>query len=116
MQTTLNSKHYISSLDKMMLKEILSSNKKLTSAFLSEKLKTPITTIQRGRTRLEKVFLDKEYILSLEKFGMRGVDFFISTINGKTDEVAKVLFNLRQVIFVGKSIGQHAIGLSTNYC
>ena len=92
----------------------LSSNKKLTSAFLSEKLKTPITTIQRGRTRLEKVFLDKEYILSLEKFG--GVDFFISTINGKTDEVAKVLFNLRQVIFVGKSIGQHAIGLSTNYC
>ena len=47
---------------------------------------------------------------------MRGVDFFISTINGKTDEVAKVLFNLRQVIFVGKSIGQHAIGLSTNYC
>ena len=38
------------------------------------------------------------------------VVFFISTINGKTDEVAKVLFNLRQVIFVGKSIGQHAIG------
>lgn len=42
---------------------------------------------------------------------MRRVDFFISTINGKTDEVAKVLFNLRQVIFVGKSIWQRAIGL-----
>ena len=42
---------------------------------------------------------------------MRRVDFLISTINGKTDEVAKLLFNLRQVIFVGKSIGQRAIGL-----
>ena len=61
--------------------------------------------------RLEKVFLEKEYFLSLEKFGMRRVDFFISTINGKPDEVAKVLFNLRQVIFIGKSIGQRAIGL-----
>ena len=74
MQTSsLESKPYISSLDKMILKEILSSdvNKKLTSEYLSKKLKEPLTTIQRRRKRLEKEFLEKEYNLSLEKFGWR---------------------------------------------
>ena len=70
-----------------------------------------MTTIQRRLKRLEKEFLEKENILCLEKFGWRRVDFFISTISGKTDDVAKDLLALRQVIFVGKSIGQQTIDL-----
>ena len=71
----------------------------------------PTATIQRRRKRLEKEFLEKEYILCLEKFGWRRVDFFISTISGKTDSVARELLALSEVTFVGKSIGEHMIDL-----
>lgn len=110
-KVSLKLKHHLSGIDRMILKEILSSNENRTSAFLSKKLKVPMTTIQRRLKRLEKEFLEKENILCLEKFGWRRVDFFISTISGKTDDVAKDLLALRQVIFVGKSIGEHTIDL-----
>jgi len=109
--SALKSKHHLSSIDRMILKEILSTNERRTSEFLSKKLGIPLTTIQRRRRRLEKEFLYPNYTLSLKKFGWRRVDFFISTINGRTDDVAKDLLALRQVIFVGKSIGQQTIDL-----
>ncbi|MEP6576382.1 MAG: hypothetical protein ABJB85_08145 [Nitrososphaerota archaeon] len=110
-KASLKTKHHLSTIDRMILKEILSSNEKRTSTFLSKKLKVPTATIQRRRKRLEKEFLEKEYTLCLEKFGWRRVDFFISTISGKTDSVARELLALREVMFVGKSIGEHTIDL-----
>jgi DNA-binding Lrp family transcriptional regulator len=110
-KASLKTKHHLSTIDKLILKEILSSNEKRTSTFLSKKLKVPTATIQRRRKRLEKEFLEKEYTLCLEKFGWRRVDFFISTISGKTDSVARELLALREVMFVGKSIGEHTIDL-----
>jgi hypothetical protein len=101
---------HLSTIDRMILKEILSSTEKRTSTFLSKKLKVPTATIQR-RKRLEREFLEKEYTLCHEKFGWRRVDFFISTISGKTNSVARELLALREVIFVGKSIGEHTIDL-----
>lgn len=102
---------HLSTIDRMILKEILSSSEKRTSTFLSKKLNVSTATIQRRRKRLEREFLEKEYALSHEKFGWRRVDFFISTISGKTDSVARELLALREVIFVGKSIGEHTIDL-----
>ena len=104
-------KHHLSTIDRLILKEMLSSNETRTSTFLSKKLKVSTATIQRRRKRLEKEFLEKEYTLCLEKFGWRRVDFFISTISGKTDNVAREVLGLREVIFVGKSIGEHTIDL-----
>lgn len=102
---------HLSTIDRMILKEILSSSEKRTSTFLSKKLNVSTATIQRRRKRLEREFLEKEYTLCHEKFGWRRVDFFISTISGKTDSVARELLALREVIFVGKSIGEHTIDL-----
>ncbi|MGB8159305.1 MAG: HTH domain-containing protein [Nitrososphaeraceae archaeon] len=102
---------HLSTIDRMILKEILSSSEKRTSTFLSKKLNVSTATIQRRRKRLEREFLEKEYALCHEKFGWRRVDFFISTISGKTDSVARELLALREVIFVGKSIGAHTIDL-----
>jgi DNA-binding Lrp family transcriptional regulator len=110
-KVSLKIKHPLSTIDRLILKEILSSNEYRTSTFLSKKLKVPTATIQRRRKRLEKEFLEKEYILCLEKFGWRRVDFFISTISGKTDSVARQLLALSEVTFVGKSIGEHMIDL-----
>jgi hypothetical protein len=38
-------------------------------------------------------------------------NLFISTNSGKTDSVARELLALREVIFIGKSIGEHTIDL-----
>jgi DNA-binding Lrp family transcriptional regulator len=110
-KVSLKNKHHLSTIDRLILKEMLSSNENRTSTFLSKKLKVSTATIQRRRKRLEKEFLEKEYTICLEKFGWRRVDFFISTISGKTDNVARELLGLREVIFVGKSIGEHTIDL-----
>ena len=104
-------KQHLSTEDKIILKELLSSNENKTSMFLSKKLRLPALTIQRRRKRLEREFLDKEYSLCLEIFGWRRIDFFISTTNGKTDVLASDILSLDQVTKVGKSIGQHTIDL-----
>ena len=54
-------KNNISSVDKVMLKEILSNEEMKTSDFLSKKLGIPLTTIQRRRKILEKELLKKEF-------------------------------------------------------
>ena len=89
----------------MRLKEILAYDKRETTESLSKKLEVSLSTVLRRHRVLEKEFLDEDYTFSLEKFGLRRVDFFISTMNGKSDGVAKDLLTLNQVILVGKSIG-----------
>ena len=66
-----------------MLKILLSPNGDLKSSkSLSAKLGIPITTIRRRRKRLESKVLKMHYILDIEKFGWKRVDFFISIRNG----------------------------------
>ena len=100
----------MSDMDKMILKEIISPCG-LTPNLLSKKFKVHTITIARRRKRLEKEFFEREHIFSPEKFGLRRVDFFIATTDGKTDQVANDLLALDEVVFVGKCIGQHTIDL-----
>jgi hypothetical protein len=60
---------------------------------------------------LEKDFLKSYYVLDIEKFGWRRVDFFISIKNGKINSVANKLLDIDEVTYVGKSIGEHTIDL-----
>ena len=101
----------LSDIDKEILNVLLSPDGKYSSGVLSEKLGLPRSTIQRRRKRLEKEFLKLSYSLDLEKFGWRRVDLLISTRNGKTDAVAAHLLESDEVVFVGKSIGEHTIDL-----
>jgi hypothetical protein len=55
--------------------------------------------------------LKVHYVLDIEKFGWRRVDFFISILQGKVNQVASNLMNLNDVTYVGKSIGEHTIDL-----
>ena len=110
--TSLRVKPHLSTLDRTILKEILANHEKKTSDFISKKTGDHLTTIQRRRKRLEKEYFKKnEDFFCLEKFGWRRVDFFISTRKGRSDEVAKELLTLKQVISVGKSIGEHTIDM-----
>ena len=102
----------LSALDRKLLKILLSPNGDLKSSkSLSDKLGIPITTIRRRRKRLESTFLKIHYVLDIEKFGWRRVDFFISIKNGMVNSVAKKLVELNDVTYVGKSIGEHTIDL-----
>ena len=51
------------------------------------------------------------YVLHIEMFGWTRVDFFISILQGKVNQVASNLMNLNDVTYVGKSIGEHTIDL-----
>jgi len=102
----------LSDVDRSILKVLLDTNDgKRSSILLSKRLGIPPTTILRRRKRMEKDFLDISYSLNLEKFGWRRVDLLISTRNGKTASIAKQLLSKDEVVYVGKSIGEHTIDL-----
>lgn len=103
----------LSELDKEILKVLLSPDNgvKRSSLLLAKKLGIPQTTIQRRKKRLEKDFLTSSFTLNIEKFGWRRVDLLIYTKNGKTDSVANKLLENEEVVYVGKSIGEHTIDL-----
>jgi DNA-binding Lrp family transcriptional regulator len=102
----------ISELDRKLLKVLLMPNvDSKSSKSLSAKLCIPVTTIRRRRKRLEDKFLKINYVLDIEKFGWKRIDFFISIRNGMVDAVAKKLLNIDEVTYVGKSIGEHTIDL-----
>lgn len=104
----------MSTLDKEILKILLNPhNGKRSSEILSERTGSPISTIQRRRRQLEKEYLELSYTLIIEKFGWRRVDLLISTTSGKTDAIAKQLLTREEVVYVGKSIGEHTIDLRT---
>ena len=102
----------ISNLDRKLLKILLSPNDDLKSSkSLSAKLGIPMTTVRRRRKRLESKFLKLHYVLDIEKFGWKRVDFFISIRDGMVNAVANKMLNLDEVTYIGKSIGEHTIDL-----
>ncbi len=102
---------YLSDIDKKLLQILLSPNGNSKSNIISKELGVPVTTIRRRRKRLESEFLKLHYVLDIEKFGWRRIDFFISVKNGKINTVANKLLEIDEVTYVGKSIGEHTIDL-----
>ncbi|HXS60368.1 MAG TPA: hypothetical protein VN703_06100 [Candidatus Sulfopaludibacter sp.] len=102
----------VSDSDRKLLKILLLPNGDLKSSkSLSLKLGLPITTVRRRRKRLESKFLKLHYVMDIEKFGWKRVDFFISIRNGMVNAVANKLLDSDEVTYVGKSIGEHTIDL-----
>jgi DNA-binding Lrp family transcriptional regulator len=101
---------YLTPVDRKLLKVLLTPDGKHSSKALARKLGIPATTVQRRRKRLEE-FLKLNYTLDLSRFGWHKVDFLIATESGKTGLIGKSLLGRDEVIYVGKSIGQHTIDL-----
>ena len=101
----------LSQIDKKILKVLLSPGGKVSSHSLTTKLGVPRTTIQRRRRFLEKTYLEFSYSLNLKNLGFRRVDLLIYTGGGNTVSIAKSLLERDEVVYVGRSIGEHTIDL-----
>ena len=106
----MNGRPTLTAVDKKILKMLLTPDGMHSSKSLARKLGVPATTVQRRRKRLEK-FLEVSYTLGLKTFGWHKVDFLIATESGKTAQIGKKLLEREEIIYVGKSIGQHTIDL-----
>jgi DNA-binding Lrp family transcriptional regulator len=101
----------LSTADKQILKLLLEPNSEVSSRTLEQKLGIPRSTIQRRRKHLEKEYLEHSYSLNLENLGFRRVDLLIYTGGGATQAIARELLKLDEVVYVGRSIGEHTIDL-----
>ena len=101
----------LSQVDKKILKILLNPSSRISSHALSTKLGLPRTTIQRRRNYLEKHFLEFAYTLRLSELGYRRVDLLIYTGGGDTIRIANKLLEREEVVYVGRSIGEHTIDL-----
>ena len=101
----------LSQIDKKILKILLNPDGKVSSHALTAKLGVPRTTIQRRRKFLEKHYLEYAYALNLKNLGYRRVDLLIYTGGGNTVTIAKNLLERDEVVYVGRSIGEHTIDL-----
>jgi len=101
----------LSGMDKKMLKILLIPSGRISSRVLAKKLGLPRTTIQRRRNYLEKHFLESAYSLKLGELGYRRVDLLIYTGGGDTIRVSEKLLERDEVVYVGRSIGEHTINI-----
>lgn len=101
----------LSTSDKKILKILLNPNGRVSSDQLAKKTGLPRSTIQRRRIMLEKRFLQLDYKLKLEELGFRRIDFLISTQWGLTVAIGQALLKRNEVVYVGRSVGQHTIDL-----
>ena len=101
----------LSEIDKKMLKILLNPNGRISSHELSAKMGVPRATVQRRRNYLEKHYLEFSYYLKLKNLGYRRVDLLIYTGGGSTVSIADKLLERDEVVYVGRSIGEHTIDL-----
>lgn len=101
----------LTEVDKKILKVLLEPDGKRSSITLERQLGLPRSTINRRRRFLEQTFLEFQYILKLEHLRFRRVDLFIYTGGGATKEIAAELLKRDDVVYVGRSIGEHTIDL-----
>jgi len=101
----------LSTVDKKVLRSLITSRGHVSSLLLSKRLGIPLTTVQRHRKRLEKEFLEYSYSLKVAKFGLRNADILIHVKSGVMEKVAESLLELDQVVNVSRAIGTSNIDL-----
>ena len=103
------------SIDRINLKIIdeLISNGDIKSSEIAEKLKIPLSTIQRRRTRIEKSILKKKYQMDLTQLGYRTAQIFVDVQKGKAKETGEELIKKYNRNIVSAST---RINSSNNLC
>lgn len=107
-------RNLISSQDARILGELLATNGEISARKLSEDVGISANTARVRRVKLTKEYLRIKYDLILERYGWRQVTILISTSKGRTIAIGEELLKHKQVVFVGRTLGQFNIDLQVN--
>jgi DNA-binding Lrp family transcriptional regulator len=91
----------------------LMNNPDISSVEIATICKSPLSTVQRRRAKLEESLLKKNYSLDVRQFGWRVADLLIAVDKGKGEEVAKRLLHERRdnVLSVSLRIGHPQVNI-----
>ena len=101
----------LSGQDAIILKNLLASRAEISSQVLSEKIGLSPITNRRRRKELAEEYLRITYSSALESYGLRQVEFLISTRGGRTMSIGQELLKRDEVAYVARTIGEFAIDL-----
>jgi DNA-binding Lrp family transcriptional regulator len=86
-----NGRILLDKLDMNIINELL-DNSNSSSTDIAGKLKTPLSTVQRRRTKLEKTVLKRSYDIDIKQTNWREAELFVQVDKGKTEELGKEIF------------------------
>ena len=104
-----------SSLDDLnisIIKDLL-NDPETKSSVIAQKYQSPLSTIQRRRTKLERTILSKKYDLDISSLGWRRADLLISVAKGDCEELArKILESFKKnVVMTSLRIGNPEVNI-----
>jgi DNA-binding Lrp family transcriptional regulator len=86
-----NGRILLDKLDMGIINELLDDSNS-SSTIIAEKLTTPLSTIQRRRTKLEKSILKRRYTIDASHTGWREAEIFVQVDKGKTEQLGNEIF------------------------
>ncbi len=101
----------LSGQDAIILKNLLASRAEISSQVLSEKIGLSPITNRRRRKELAEEYLRITYSSALESYGLRQVEFLISTRGGRTMSIGQELLKRDEGAYDARTIGEFAIDL-----
>ncbi len=104
-------RNLLSQQDANMLAHLIDSNGEISSRRLSEETGIPLRTTRLRRKILTKRYLTVTHSLNLQKYGWRQLQLLITTSGGRTFAIGRELLKLKQVAFVGGTVGEVTIDL-----
>ena len=101
----------LDALDIRIIKEMI-NNADIKSAVIADRYKSPLSTVQRRRAKLERTILKKKYHIDIGQLGWRNADLMISVDKGNCEQVAKKLLEERNnVVATSLRIGDPQVNV-----
>jgi DNA-binding Lrp family transcriptional regulator len=104
-------RNLISEQDAKILGYLLGSNGEISSQRLSKEVGISLRATRLRRKKLAKEYLIITHALDLQRYGWRELQLLITTSGGRTVAIGRELLKLKQVVFVGGTIGEVSIDL-----
>jgi DNA-binding Lrp family transcriptional regulator len=102
-------------MDQLNLKIIkdMISDTDVKSVDMAKRYNTPLSTIQRRRTKLERTILKRRYYIDISRLGWRQADLLISVAQGDCEELGRKLLDKYRsnIIATSLRIGNPEINL-----
>jgi DNA-binding Lrp family transcriptional regulator len=104
-------RNLLSEQDANIITHLLGSNGEISSQQLSKEAGISLRTTRLRRKMLTKEYLTVTHSLNLQRYGWRQLQLLITTSGGRTVAIGRELLKLKQVVFVGGTIGEIKIDL-----